>query len=251
MLTTLLPDVFIYTDATRGAGSGASPGFGVTLTATTTAGCMLSVQRQVGRAGSATATEDGPVLPEDLGAAAANALLDEIERGGCIDSSCQPLVLAFMALCPADVSRVRMGLLTPAGIATLRLLKAVWGITFRLRSEVGDPEAIAREARLISRGKAADPDDVAAQKLAGTKRRKGGDPDEDSEEDDGEDDDAVEDDIDDAGDSAARGKAAKASKAAAAVPSPLTIGVGTPKSARTVLVACQGIGFRNLAKKVT
>lgn len=74
-------------------------------------------------------------VPEDLGRAVAAQLLDEIERGGCIDALVQPLVFTLMALCPSDVSRVRAGALSPPGIETLRLLRTFFGITFKLKPE--------------------------------------------------------------------------------------------------------------------
>ena len=44
----------------------------------------------------------------------------------------QPLVLTLMALCPQNVSRLRIGKLSPAAIATLRLLRDFLGCTFKL-----------------------------------------------------------------------------------------------------------------------
>lgn len=52
-------------------------------------------------------------VAEDLGEKAALLLLEEIYRGGCVDSSNQHLVLLLMALGPKDVSRVQLGPLSP------------------------------------------------------------------------------------------------------------------------------------------
>lgn len=54
-----------------------------------------------------------PSVAEDLGEKAALLLLEEIYRGGCIDSSNQHLALLLMALGPKDVSRILLGPLSP------------------------------------------------------------------------------------------------------------------------------------------
>lgn len=54
-----------------------------------------------------------PSVAEDLGERAAYLLLEEIYRGGCVDSSNQHLVLLLMALGPKDVSRVLLGPISP------------------------------------------------------------------------------------------------------------------------------------------
>jgi len=73
--------------------------------------------------------------PEDLGARVASLLCDEVSRGGCVDTNVVPLFLVFMALTPEDVSRVRIGKLSPRAISVLRLLKDILGVRFRLRPE--------------------------------------------------------------------------------------------------------------------
>lgn len=44
VLNALLADVYVFTDAASGAASGKSPGFGVTLVAETTSGCLVSAE---------------------------------------------------------------------------------------------------------------------------------------------------------------------------------------------------------------
>lgn len=51
--------------------------------------------------------------PEEVGCEAANRVLEEIWRGGCVDAISQPLLLLFMALAPTDVSKAMLGPLTP------------------------------------------------------------------------------------------------------------------------------------------
>ncbi len=165
MLNNFLPDVFITTDARGGAAAGASPGYGVQLLATTTSGCAFVSQRAAGAArgtasGAAAAAAGAPPMqPEDMGRAAAAALLDEIERGGCADSLAQPLLLTLMALCPQNVSRLRLGKLSPAAVATLRLLRDFMGCTFKLTPQAGAAGGEGAEA--------------AARAGAGRKRERG------------------------------------------------------------------------------
>ncbi|KAK4763409.1 hypothetical protein SAY86_009177 [Trapa natans] len=61
-------------------------------------------------------TEIVPV--EDLGEQTASALLGEIEQGGVVDSMHQGLLFLLCAACPPDVSKVRVGKLSPYGIGT-------------------------------------------------------------------------------------------------------------------------------------
>ena len=93
---------------------------------------------------AAAAAGAPPPPPEDVGKEAAAALLDEIARGGCVDSLVQPLALTLMALCPQNVSRLRLGKLSPAAIATLRLLRDFLGCTFKLTPQ--SAQAAAAEA---------------------------------------------------------------------------------------------------------
>lgn len=44
VLNPLLADVYIFTDAMSGAAAGASPGYGLTLVAETTTGCLISAE---------------------------------------------------------------------------------------------------------------------------------------------------------------------------------------------------------------
>ena len=52
---------------------------------------------------------------------------------------CQGLALLFCALGPEELSKVRLGPLTPHAVRTLRHLKAFFGVTFNVR-----PEAASR-----------------------------------------------------------------------------------------------------------
>ena len=181
VLNKFLPDVYIFTDHHPGdgreGGKGAargkksSPGFGLSLVAETTTGCLLGadVASGAGRAaweegvsafgddaaeaGGGDENENGafalgasgaggrkrrrgdPVTPEDLGASTTEALMAEVQRGGVCDSSHQPLVLLLMAIGPEQLSKVRLGRLTPRAVKTLRVIKAFFGVTFDIRPE--------------------------------------------------------------------------------------------------------------------
>eukprot|EP01139_Manchomonas_bermudensis_P005059 Amastigsp_a174597_186.p1 type:complete len:371 gc:universal Amastigsp_a174597_186:1-1113(+) len=128
VLTAFTSDVFVYTDHCKGPEAGNSPGYALSLLAETETGSLYSAEH-CGGAG---------VLPEEVGEAAAFALLEELDRGGCVGSAMQPLVFVLMALTPEDVSALRIGTLTLAGVATLRLLKDFFGITFKLEADESD-----------------------------------------------------------------------------------------------------------------
>lgn len=54
--------------------------------------------------------KDTPSIPEDLGQEVAMRLLDEIYRGGCVDSSYQWLAALYMALGQKHVSKFLTGI---------------------------------------------------------------------------------------------------------------------------------------------
>jgi len=126
-LLNYVSDVFIYTDHYKGKESGQSPGYGLSLVAETTTGCFLSCER-MGEAQS---------LPEDVALNCTKMLLHEIIQGGCVDTSNQPYMLMFMVLGPEDVSKIRIGKLSPYTIALLRHIKEFFGVTFQITP---DPE---------------------------------------------------------------------------------------------------------------
>ncbi len=202
----------------------------MTLVATSTSGCTYTASRSTGAArgtgeGAAAAAAAGgapppPPLPEELGRAAAGLLLDEIERGGCVDSRAQPLVLLLMALGPEDVSRVRLGQLSPAAVATLRLLKAFFGVTFKLATQArvtGGPAPPAAEG---GGGGAAPPPRGAAKRA---REGAGG------------------------GEEGGGGGGGGGEPPAA----PVQLLAAGGHSNNTVLVSCLGIGFKSIAKRVT
>eukprot|EP00793_Prasinoderma_coloniale_P004163 PRCOL_00006339-RA len=154
VLNRLLPDVFIVTDHAKGATGGASAGYGVLLLAETTAGVTYCVEvaaspradasGTAGGGGAGGAQHGGEMeAPEDLGKVAAEQLLEEIARGGCVDSERQPFVLTLAAACPGGASRLRLGPLSEQAVEMLRILRDVMGVTYRLDAEPNTKTVIA------------------------------------------------------------------------------------------------------------
>lgn len=135
LLQRLIPDVWISTDAHSGSktgakGCGPSAGLKVVLTSESTTDVVMTAEACLD-----TSVERGKVLPEDLGHNAASMLLEEVDKGGCVDTVCQSLVFILMCLCPEDVSKVTVGTLSKYSIRTLRLLKASLGVEFKVRPD--------------------------------------------------------------------------------------------------------------------
>ncbi|CAO2818071.1 unnamed protein product [Amaranthus hypochondriacus] len=136
----LLPDVHIFTDHKAGVQAGNSPGFGISLVAETTSGCYLSVDTAVSypRKDIAELEDEEKVdlkSSEDVGVEIASALLGEIEQGGVVDSTHQGLLFLLCALCPQDVSKIRVGKLSPNGINVLRLIRDFLGVKFAIKPD--------------------------------------------------------------------------------------------------------------------
>ncbi|ONM55728.1 putative RNA 3'-terminal phosphate cyclase-like protein [Zea mays] len=134
-----IPDVHIHTDHRSGSAGGRSPGYGVSLVAETTTGCLLSVDVTVSYPSVDEINEESekPELtsPEDLGVQAASMLLEEVAQGGVVDSTHQGLLFILCALCPPDVSKVRVGQLTPYGIETLRNIRDFLDVKFIIKPD--------------------------------------------------------------------------------------------------------------------
>ncbi|KAK3228152.1 hypothetical protein Dsin_008014 [Dipteronia sinensis] len=150
----LLPDVHIFTDHKAGpqAGKhslshkektfhGRSPGYGISLVAETTSGSFISADTavsyaQLGEAGEIE-DEEKRVLtpPEDVGEQIASFLLEQIEQGGVVDLTHQGLLFLLCALSEPDVSKVRIGKLSPYGIETLKSIREFLGLKFSINQD--------------------------------------------------------------------------------------------------------------------
>lgn len=105
VLNRYIPDIYIYTDAYKGNESGKSPGYALTLVASSTTTAIHSAEA----CSSTTQDPASQITPEDVGVQAAHRLLEELARGGCIDAGCEVLVLTLMTLgSDADVVRCAM-----------------------------------------------------------------------------------------------------------------------------------------------
>ncbi|KAF3522094.1 hypothetical protein F2Q69_00046260 [Brassica cretica] len=140
IFNNLLPDVHIFNDHKSGPQAGKSPGYGITLVAETIEGCYISADTTVscGRTdetGEVDEDKQERKPAEDTGVEIASWLLQEIEKGGVVDSTHQGLLFILCALCQQDVSKVRVGPLSPYGVETLRNLKEFLGVTFSFRPD--------------------------------------------------------------------------------------------------------------------
>ncbi|KAJ3703798.1 hypothetical protein LUZ61_007503 [Rhynchospora tenuis] len=140
IFNSFIPDVHIFSDHRTNATGGGSPGYGISLVAETTTGCLISADVAVSDRKADEMEEEmdeKPKLtpPEELGEQAASMLLEEIEQGGVVDSTHQGLLFILCALCPPDVSKVRVGKLTPYGIETLRNIRDFLGVTFDIKPD--------------------------------------------------------------------------------------------------------------------
>ncbi len=68
----------------------------------------------------------------NTGKRAAELLFEEIANGGCVDTQHQSIAILLMVLCPEDVSKIRVGKLSPFAIQFLRDIKEFLGLTFKL-----------------------------------------------------------------------------------------------------------------------
>lgn len=125
VLSPYVRDVYIYADHRKGEEAGASPGFSIALVAESTTGCLVSSE-VAGAAGA---------IPEEVGQICGRSLLAEVSKRGCVDSMSQWVFLLLMLLSTDDVSRVRLGRLTPLAVDCLRLYREFFGVTFLVRPD--------------------------------------------------------------------------------------------------------------------
>ncbi|CAH4028201.1 unnamed protein product [Pieris brassicae] len=144
VMLNFLPDVYINTDQCRGSNAGKSPGFGVSLVAETNDKTFYCTEAKSVEAGSGDST-----LPEDLGRECGMRLLDEIHRGGAVDSSFQWILALWMALGQKDVSVCVVGPLSEYTIKFLQHLKEFFGVMFKLEvlreDEDSDEETVVSQ----------------------------------------------------------------------------------------------------------
>ncbi|SPO28056.1 related to RCL1 - RNA terminal phosphate cyclase-like protein [Ustilago trichophora] len=133
VLGRYIPDLYLFADVYRGEDSGKSPGFALTLLATSTTGAIYSAE--------AASKPTDPGLPEDLAQTAARMLLEEITARGCIDRAHQPMTLLLMALSPQDVAKCTMAGLTANAVQLMRDVKEALGVSFKISPASEDASA--------------------------------------------------------------------------------------------------------------
>ncbi|KAK4687364.1 RNA 3'-terminal phosphate cyclase-like protein, partial [Tremellales sp. Uapishka_1] len=145
ILNRYIPDIYLYTDVYKGEDSGKSPGYGLTLLSLSTTSSLhsaecLSSPPSSSKTPSAAPTPTSSVqqTPEDIALHAARLLLDEIEKGGCIDGKHQWLVMLLMVLGKEDVGKCLMGDLTAHSIQFLRDVMLFFGVKFKISPLVKD-----------------------------------------------------------------------------------------------------------------
>ncbi|KAK4475643.1 hypothetical protein MN116_000913 [Schistosoma mekongi] len=130
LLNQFLSDVYLTIDHRKGQYAGKSPGFGLTLCAERKDGGIYSAEAMSEPEGSGNV----PIDAETIGKFAAGRLLDQIYRGGYVDSGTQSLAFVLMA-CESgrNASRLAVGNLSEYSIHTLRLIQKFLGVTFNFQ----------------------------------------------------------------------------------------------------------------------
>lgn len=122
-LTKFLSDVYILNDHKKGQDAGNSPGYGITLVATTTEGVAYAVDivcKSKEECGSVAS------IPEELGKEAAELLFSQVVRGGAVSPDFEPIVLTLLALGLKNVSKVVLGVPTAV---TIQAIKDIYQFT--------------------------------------------------------------------------------------------------------------------------
>lgn len=115
ILNRYIPDIYLVTDVYKGEESGKSPGYGLTLVSQSSTGVVHAAEclsLVPSGSASASAQQTQTQTPEEIALHGARLLLEELSKGGCVDSKHQWLVLLLMVLGKEDVGRCLMGPLT-------------------------------------------------------------------------------------------------------------------------------------------
>ncbi|GAA5919218.1 hypothetical protein JCM6882_002781 [Rhodosporidiobolus microsporus] len=135
VLNRYIPDIYIYTDVYRGEDSGKSPGYAITLVASSTSHVLHSAESSSCPPPTVPTSSWTPPVPEDLGVQVARQLLEEIRRGGCVDRGWEWLVGTMLVLGGEDVGKAMFGGPLDAFLVQhVRDLKSFFGTTFKIRA---------------------------------------------------------------------------------------------------------------------
>jgi len=146
VLNDFLPDVWIYTDHSKGNMCGDSPGYGISLVAETITRCLKSADATavIRPDGEGPVEEEGQAgekpadlaTPEGVGEAAARRLLAEIDLDGAVDIAHQSMVIYFLSLGEeTKPGRVRLSKLSPAAVQMLRHIRDFLGVVFQIKED--------------------------------------------------------------------------------------------------------------------
>ncbi|KAL1999329.1 hypothetical protein VTN02DRAFT_4671 [Thermoascus thermophilus] len=113
ILNSLVPDTYIFSDVSSAplvpapeknnpsAKKKIGIGFGLSLVAESSTGCLYSAD--------VASPPAGGVTPEDLGKQCAYQLLETISKGGCAAPAAAPTMVTLMAMGSEDVGRLQLG----------------------------------------------------------------------------------------------------------------------------------------------
>ncbi|KAM0787183.1 hypothetical protein ACM66B_006429 [Microbotryomycetes sp. NB124-2] len=156
VLNRYIPDVYVYTDVYKGEDSGKSPGYAITLVASSSSHVVRSSEAtSSSRVASDDASSEASLNPEDLGLLAARQLLTEITRAGCVDRGWEWLVTLMLVLGGEDVGRIAIsGPLDALLVQHMRDLRAFFGTSFKIKtidSAADDKQSLpAAEVHIMS-----------------------------------------------------------------------------------------------------
>jgi RNA 3'-terminal phosphate cyclase-like protein len=158
ILNKFVPDTYIFADASpapliatsahKGAPKvKAAVGFGISLVAESSTGCLYSAD--------VSSPPEGGVPADEIGRQAAYQLLEKISQAGCVESVAAPTMLMLMAMGSEDVGRVALGrdvLASEEVIMLARDSKAFGGSGWGFREQSGENVWGEVVVRVVGRG---------------------------------------------------------------------------------------------------
>ncbi|KAL1609011.1 hypothetical protein SLS59_001374 [Nothophoma quercina] len=159
ILNKFVPDTYIFSDASpapliptsqKGHGSGkvkGAVGFGLSLVAESSTGCLFSAD--------VCSPPEGGVPADEIGKQCAYQLLEKISQGGTVDSIAAPTILMLMAMGSEDVGRVALGkdvLASEEIISLARDSKVFGGSGWGFRENAGEEDRGEIVVSVVGRG---------------------------------------------------------------------------------------------------
>ncbi|KAH4076612.1 hypothetical protein HBI56_096630 [Parastagonospora nodorum] len=160
ILNKFVPDTYIFSDAspaplvptTNNRGQVGSKvkgavGFGLSLVAESSTGCIYSAD--------VCSPPEGGVPADEIGKQCAYQLLEKISQAGCVESAAAPTMLMLMAMGSEDVGRVALGrdvLASEEVIQLARDSQAFGGSAWGFREQSGENERGEVVVSVVGRG---------------------------------------------------------------------------------------------------